>query len=352
MKPQPRSGDHIQRRGDVWHYWRIIPPDCKRTYGKSVESRSLDTMNRTEAKRLAKAIDLQVDRRIREIREASDPAAIADKIAERVCIDYGDGPFRADPRINAYRHIRREVEYAPLSDEGRAKATELAWQKIDEKLTKASVAKKLGQDVATLLGGFAPEQIERCRAGILSLIHYQNEGQAASPTSPTAGKSVFTYSGEVAGIPEGSAPSTLGKSFSISAEVDIPQGGAEGMLNTIGGRFGGYGLYLVKGKPIFTYVQLTTERFRWESPAALTPGKHTIVFDFKYDGPGFGKGGTGVLSVDGQEVASKTMPHTIPFLVSFYGSFDVGVDTRMGVDDNDYQVPFRFTISWRSSWAL
>ena len=123
--------------------------------------------------------------------------------------------------------------------------------------------------------------------------------------SPTAGKSVFTYSGEVAGIPEGSAPSTLGKSFSISAEVDIPQGGAEGMLNTIGGRFGGYGLYLVKGKPVFTYVQLTTERFRWESPAALTPGKHTIVFDFKYDGPGFGKGGTGVLSVDGKEVATQ-----------------------------------------------
>ena len=107
--------------------------------------------------------------------------------------------------------------------------------------------------------------------------------------------------------------------------------------------FGGYGLYLVKGKPVFTYVQLTTERFRWEGPAALTPGKHTIVFDFKYDGPGFGKGGTGVLSVDGKEVDSKKMPHTIPFMVSFDESFDVGVDTRDGVDDNDYQPPFRFT---------
>ena len=107
--------------------------------------------------------------------------------------------------------------------------------------------------------------------------------------------------------------------------------------------FGGYGLYLVKGKPVFTYVQLTAERFRWEGPAALTPGKHTIVFDFKYDGPGFGKGGTGVLSVDGKEVDSKKMPHTIPFLVSLDESFDVGVDTRYGVDDNDYQVPFRFT---------
>ena len=161
--------------------------------------------------------------------------------------------------------------------------------------------------------------------------------------SPLAGKSVFTYSGEVSGTPEGSAPNILNKSYSITAEVDIPPGGAEGMLNTLGGAFGGYGLYLVKGKPVFTYVQLTTERFRWEGPAALTPGKHTIVFDFKYDGAGFGKGGTGVLSVDGKEVASKTIPHTIPFLVSFDESFDVGVDTRYGVDNNDYQVPFRFT---------
>ena len=68
------------------------------------------------------------------------------------------------------------------------------------------------------------------------------------------------------------------------------------MLNTLGGKFGGYGLYLVKGKPVFTYVQLTAERFRWESPAALTPGKHTIVFDFQSDGRRPGEGGTGKLS--------------------------------------------------------
>jgi arylsulfatase len=161
--------------------------------------------------------------------------------------------------------------------------------------------------------------------------------------SPVAGKTIFTYSGEVSGMPAGSVPNLLGKSYSISAEVEIPQGGAEGMLNTLGGAFGGYGLYLVKGKPVFTYVQLTTERFRWEGPAALTPSKHSIVFDFKYDGPGFGKGGTGSLTVDGKEVANQKIPHTIPFLVSFDESFDVGVDTRYGVDDNDYQVPFRFT---------
>jgi arylsulfatase len=148
--------------------------------------------------------------------------------------------------------------------------------------------------------------------------------------SATAGRTEFTYSGEISGIPDGSAPNTLGKSYSITAEVEIPQGGAEGMLNTEGGRFGGYGLYLVKGKPVFSYNLLAVEHFRWEGADALTPGKHTILFDFKYDGPGFGKGGTGVLSVDGKEVDRKTIPHTIPFLMTIDESFDVGVDTRTG----------------------
>jgi hypothetical protein len=84
-------------------------------------------------------------------------------------------------------------------------------------------------------------------------------------------------------------------------------------------------------------------RFRWEGPAALPPGKHTLEFDFTYDGPAFGKGGTGVLRVDGQEVARKPVPHTIPFLMAIDETFDVGVDTRTPVDDTDYQVPFRFS---------
>jgi arylsulfatase A-like enzyme len=161
--------------------------------------------------------------------------------------------------------------------------------------------------------------------------------------SATAGRTEFTYSGEVSGLPDGSAPNILTRSYSIAAEVEIPQGGAEGMLNTLGGRFGGYGLYLLKGKPIFTYNLLGLERFRWEGKAALAPGKHTILFDFKYDGPGLGKGGTGVLSVDGKEVDNKKIPHTVPAILTIDETFDIGVDTRTGVDDKDYQPPFRFT---------
>src|ERR1041385_8807335 len=161
--------------------------------------------------------------------------------------------------------------------------------------------------------------------------------------SAVAGRTEFTYSGEVSGLPDGNAPNLVGKSYSITADVEIPTKGAEGMLNTLGGRFGGYGLYLVKGKPVFTYNLLALEKFRWEGPQALTPGKHTVVFDFKYDGPGMGKGGTAVLSVDGKEVARKTIPHTVPALFTIDESFDVGVDTRTGVDDTAYQPPFHFT---------
>jgi hypothetical protein len=160
--------------------------------------------------------------------------------------------------------------------------------------------------------------------------------------SATAGRTVFTYSGAMAGLPMSDAPSILNKSYMIAAEVEVPERG-EGMIVTLGGRFGGYGLYLLKGKPVFTYNALDLVRFRWEGSEALTPGKHTIDFEFTYHGPGFGKGGTGVFKVDGKEVANKKVPHTIPFLMTIDETFDIGSDMRTSVDDKDYQVPFRFT---------
>jgi arylsulfatase A-like enzyme len=169
--------------------------------------------------------------------------------------------------------------------------------------------------------------------------------------SAIAGKTVFTYTGENSGIPLGNAPDIMDKDYTITAEITVPKGGAEGMIVTLGGRFGGYGLYLLKGKPVFCYNLLDLERFRWEGGLgaardvlgkALEPGKHTLVFDFKYDGPGAGKGGTGVFTVDGKELARKTLKHTIPLTMTIDETFDIGVDTRTGVDDS-YKLPFRFT---------
>jgi hypothetical protein len=114
------------------------------------------------------------------------------------------------------------------------------------------------------------------------------------------------------------------------------------VIATQGGRFGGYGLYILKGKPVFHYNALTLAQVHWEGAQQLSAGKHTIEFDFKYDGPGIAKGGVGVLKVDGQAVATKTMPHTIPFLLPIDETFDVGIDTRTSVNEKDYQVPFAF----------
>jgi len=168
--------------------------------------------------------------------------------------------------------------------------------------------------------------------------------------SATAGRTLFTYTGPNANIPVGNAPSILNKDYTITAEVTVPKRGADGMIVTMGGRFGGYALYLLRGKPVFVYNLLDLERYRWEGGVgaedwlgdSLTPGKHTIVFDFKLAEPGLGKGGTGVLSVDGKELSRKSVEHTIPFLMSIDESFDIGSDTRTGVDDS-YQLPFQFT---------
>ena len=85
------------------------------------------------------------------------------------------------------------------------------------------------------------------------------------------------------------------------------------------------------------------ERSRWEGSDALAPGKHTIVFDFTSDSHNMGSGGSGALTVDGKEVASQKIPHTVPALMPWDETFDVGLDTRTGVEDKDYQVPFAFT---------
>ena len=172
--------------------------------------------------------------------------------------------------------------------------------------------------------------------------------------SITAGRHVFSWTRPLTGTPNGDAPSVLNTSYNFKAEIEIPQGGAEGMLITQGGRFGGYGFYLLKGKPVFLWNLVDLKRIKWEGPDPLAPGKHVLEFDFKYDGlgaatlafnnmSGIGRGGTGVLKVDGKVVATQKMEHTIPFILEWDENLDVGSDTGTPVNDADYQVPFTFT---------
>ena len=123
------------------------------------------------------------------------------------------------------------------------------------------------------------------------------------------------------------------------------------MIVTQGGRFGGYGLFLSKGEfgfgrgqVVFLYNLLDLKRTMWEGPE-LQAGKHTVRFDFKSDGPGLGKGGTGVLYVDGQEVARNSMDHTTPITFPEDEYFAVGRDTGtpLALLEYRYDVPFKFT---------
>jgi arylsulfatase A-like enzyme len=169
--------------------------------------------------------------------------------------------------------------------------------------------------------------------------------------SLTAGRKTFTYSGELSGVPASGAPSILNRAYTITAEVQIPEGGAEGMIVTQGGRFGGYGLFLSKGefgfdrgRVVFLYNLVDLKRTLWEGPE-LEPGRHTIVFEWTPEGPGLGKGGTGVLTVDGKESARNTMEHSTPITFPEDETFDVGLDTRTGVAllEYRYDSPFKFT---------
>jgi len=160
------------------------------------------------------------------------------------------------------------------------------------------------------------------------------------------GRTVFTYSGELSNVPfpgSADAPDLLDRSYTITADIEVPEGGGEGVLVTDGGRFGGYGFYLLKGQPVFTWNLIQLEMVKWRGKDALASGKHMLEFDWKYDGPGLGKGGTGTLKVDGKTVDSHPMTHTLGGGIPWSETFTVGIDTSTSVDEKDYQVPFEFT---------
>jgi len=170
----------------------------------------------------------------------------------------------------------------------------------------------------------------------------------------TAGRTEFVYTRPMVGLPQGDSPSILNASYTFTADIEVPQDGAEGMIVTSGGRFAGYGFYLLKGKPVWLWNMVDLERLKWEGPDALSAGRHTVEFEFKYDGlgagtlafnnfSGVGRPGVGTLKVDGKVVATKEMKKTLPMILQWDESFDIGSDTLTGVNDADYKPPFPLT---------
>jgi arylsulfatase len=177
---------------------------------------------------------------------------------------------------------------------------------------------------------------------------------AAARPSLIAGRDELVYTRPMTGTPQGDAPYLLNTSFTITAEITVPEGGAEGMIVTSGGRFAGYGMYLLEGRPVFLWNMLDLERIKWEGKEALPPGKHVIEFESKYDGlgggtmafnnfSGIGQPADTTFSVNGEVVDTKRMEKTIPIILQWDESFDIGSDTITGVNDADYKPPFPLT---------
>jgi arylsulfatase len=137
------------------------------------------------------------------------------------------------------------------------------------------------------------------------------------------------------------APDIFNKSYSITAEVDNPDGKAEGVLVTQGGKFGGYGLFVQNGKPTFVYNWGDSARYTITTAEPLPTGKSTIRFDFAWDGGKPGAGGTGALFINDKKAGEGRLEHTMMTGFSFDETFDVGEDS--GAPAAEYKIPFRFT---------
>ena len=168
---------------------------------------------------------------------------------------------------------------------------------------------------------------------------FAERGDPSLRPSLIAGRADFSYyPGTV--IPEPSAANTKNKSHIITATIEVPRGGADGVLVAEGGAAGGYTLYIQHGKPVFEYNYMAHERYRVSSSEALATGPARVRVDFKYDGGGIGKGGTVSLFVNDQKVGEGRMDKSVP---SRFGSetFDVGMDNGSPVSDS-YRPPFAY----------
>jgi arylsulfatase len=157
-----------------------------------------------------------------------------------------------------------------------------------------------------------------------------------------AGRTSLTVYQGMTGMSENAFINVKNRSHTITADVEVPQGGANGVILAQAGRFGGWSLYLKDGKPIYTYNWLGLKQYTIAGGQALPTGKATIRYEFVYDGGGVGKGGTGTLYVDRKSVATGRIDQTQCCAFSADEGADVGADEGTPVTE-DYQVPFKFT---------
>ena len=165
--------------------------------------------------------------------------------------------------------------------------------------------------------------------------------------SLTRGRTIFEYNQGTIRIPEGTAPVLKNRSYTITAKIDVPANGAEGVIVTQGGRFAGWGLVVLDGKPVWAYKRTQQKQtgIRIDGPDKLTPGAHTLTLDFTYAGKQgeYGKGGTYALGADGKKVAEGRIDATVPFRFSVDETLDIGEDRGTPIlEEYADKMPFKY----------
>jgi hypothetical protein len=171
-------------------------------------------------------------------------------------------------------------------------------------------------------------------------------GLAGRPTLIRGSSQVF-FPG-MGRLSENSVISIKNKSFSVTAEIEVPQGGAEGVIIAQGGRFGGWTLYLKAGKAKFVYNVLGIHEFPVEADSPVPEGTHQVRMEFAYDGGGLAKGGEATLYYDGDSVGSGRVGLTQPMVFSADETTDIGYESGTTVTPDYTAASSKFTgkIRW------
>jgi arylsulfatase len=243
-----------------------------------------------------------------------------------------------------------KVPWLSVADMGNPALDDDAWELYDGSTDFSqarNVAKEHPEKLRELQRLFL---IEAARYNVLPLDDRSAErfnSDIAGRPELIVGTSQTLYSGMVR-LSENSVLNIKNKSYTVSAKIDVPDGGASGVLVAQGGAFGGWSLYLHEGVLTYCYNLLGVEQFTVRGRSVVTPGVHEVAAEFSYDGGGLGKGGAVTLTVDGSPVGEGRVEATQPFVFSMDETLDVGCETGTAVS-SDYTAQtskFSGTIEW------
>jgi hypothetical protein len=224
----------------------------------------------------------------------------------------------------------RTIHRAPWEPKPRrALDDDSAWQLYDLRADFSlanDLAKQNPQKLAELKALFLQEAAKYHVLPMDDRVFERLDGASVGRPDLMGGRTSITLAEGMAGMMEGVFPNVKNRSKSITAELDVPQGRADGTVIAQGGRFGGWSLYVKDGVPAYDYNFLGMRQTRIAATKPLAPGKATLKFDFAYDGGGPGKGGLGTLYVNGEKVAEGRIENTQAGMFSADETCDVGID--------------------------